>query len=174
LPERGDWDPFGVDGSLPQGAWDKSVASAANCDIKIELIENYGAGPAGRATILQGTHGSHLIRGTDGTRFRIRINSRFDMAARFATLAHGLGHIYCGHLGGDRKDRWADRSGHSQMARANSKPKPCRGSCADAWASSRALPSTRPVTSRRAISTASARSPPDRGVAAGRMRKDAP
>ncbi|SRR6266404_77115 len=34
---------------------------------------------------------------------------------RFATLAHELGHIYCGHLGGDSRSRWADRSGELEL-----------------------------------------------------------
>ena len=43
-------------------------------------------------------------------RFRIKINRQLDRLGRFPTLAHELGHIYCGHLGGDARDRWADRS----------------------------------------------------------------
>jgi hypothetical protein len=32
--------------------------------------------------------------------YRISFNGRLDTAERFVTIAHELGHIFCGHLGG--------------------------------------------------------------------------
>ena len=42
---------------------------------------------------------------------------RFECSAGFyvRSLAHELGHIYCGHLGGDSRSRWADRSGELEL-----------------------------------------------------------
>jgi hypothetical protein len=96
--------------------------------VVIELIENYGSGLAGTAAVLHRTDGSFLTRDPDAARFRVKINRQLDRPGRFATLAHELGHTYCGHLGGDARDRWADRSGS-----ANSRPKRCRGWSAGAW-----------------------------------------
>ncbi len=42
-------------------------------------------------------------------RFRIKLNANHDLPTRFATLAHELGHIYCGHIGKDIKGRWPSR-----------------------------------------------------------------
>jgi hypothetical protein len=85
----------------------------------MRLIENHGSGLAGTAAVLHRTDGSFLTRDQDAARFRIKINRQLDRLGRFAALAHELGHIYCGYLGGDARHRWADRSW-------GSKPKRCR------------------------------------------------
>jgi hypothetical protein len=41
----------------------------------------------------------------------VMINESLDINARFATLAHALGHIYCGHQGAHPEGFWPDRSG---------------------------------------------------------------
>jgi hypothetical protein len=43
-------------------------------------------------------------------RFETRINRDFDDTERYATLAHELAHLYCGHLGSEKDDRWPDRA----------------------------------------------------------------
>jgi hypothetical protein len=110
LPQHENWDPFGVNGTLPKRVWDRAVGAAKACDIRVEAIDNYGAALAGTATVVHDMNGSQTLEFSGGARFRIRINSRLELPARFATLAHEMGHIYCGHLGGDEKGRWADRS----------------------------------------------------------------
>lgn len=49
------------------------------------------------------------VNGNKTRAFRIKLYASHDLPSCFATLAHELGHIYCGHLGGDRKGRWPDR-----------------------------------------------------------------
>lgn len=44
-------------------------------------------------------------------RFETQINNSFSATERYATLAHELSHLYCGHLGGGKPDRWPDRRG---------------------------------------------------------------
>ena len=111
VPPGAKWGPFSAAGHVRQNAWDKAVSGGAKCGVVIELIDNYGSGLAGTAAVLHRTEDSFLTKGTDAVRFRIRINQRLEQPGRFATLAHELGHVYCGHLGGDERDRWADRSG---------------------------------------------------------------
>ena len=48
--------------------------------------------------------------------FRITVNDRLQPSERFVTLAHELGHIFCGHLGActsrtgkDEESGWPDR-----------------------------------------------------------------
>jgi hypothetical protein len=40
----------------------------------------------------------------------IEINRNLDPGAAYATLAHELGHVYCGHIGSPSSDLWPDRS----------------------------------------------------------------
>ncbi|PLC51435.1 hypothetical protein CR159_04255 [Pollutimonas subterranea] len=42
--------------------------------------------------------------------YRVKLNAIHDDPTRFATLAHELGHIYCGHLGAHPKGLWPART----------------------------------------------------------------
>jgi hypothetical protein len=42
-------------------------------------------------------------------RFDVELNRSYTATEKLATLAHELGHVYCGHLGADREDRWKGR-----------------------------------------------------------------
>lgn len=46
----------------------------------------------------------------------IEINKRLDATAAYITLAHELGHVYCGHLGSRDPDMWPDRCHLSEAA----------------------------------------------------------
>jgi len=43
------------------------------------------------------------------TRYLIFINNTLPLAGRYASLTHGLGHIFCSHLGIDRHAWWPER-----------------------------------------------------------------
>ena len=47
----------------------------------------------------------------------IRLNRTHPAPTQFGTLAHELGHIFCGHCGADPKGRWPDRRNLSLAAR---------------------------------------------------------
>jgi hypothetical protein len=53
--------------------------------------------------------GSDTSIGDEEMRYRIRIARRLDGSQRFVTVAHELGHIYCGHLGAEPGDPWPNR-----------------------------------------------------------------
>jgi hypothetical protein len=44
-------------------------------------------------------------------RYELLLNSRHSTEAKYATLAHELGHLYCGHLGTPNEKWWPDRRG---------------------------------------------------------------
>lgn len=49
---------------------------------------------------------AHRIRPTRRHRGLVMINESLNVNACFATLAHALGHIYCGHLGAHPEGFW--------------------------------------------------------------------
>lgn len=53
---------------------------------------------------------AHLPTEAEPHRWDVVVNQNHDEPTRFATLAHELGHIYCGHLGGHPKQLWPARS----------------------------------------------------------------
>lgn len=42
-------------------------------------------------------------------RWEVFVNDVYNATERLATLAHELGHLYCGHVGADHSDKWPDR-----------------------------------------------------------------
>jgi hypothetical protein len=44
-------------------------------------------------------------------RYELLLNSNLSTEARYATLVHELGHLYCGHLGTPDEKWWPDRRG---------------------------------------------------------------
>lgn len=44
-------------------------------------------------------------------RFETEVNRSFTPTERYATVAHELAHLYCGHLGSRKPDPWPDRKG---------------------------------------------------------------
>jgi antirestriction protein ArdC len=44
-------------------------------------------------------------------RYALELNDDLSREARFVTLAHELGHLYCGHLGRPNSSWWPDRRG---------------------------------------------------------------
>lgn len=106
LPGESD-NPLFATGNLSQSVYDQTGKAAEKYDIKVEESENYGvllAGTASGFSLLP-----EKLETKAGRGFRVRLNAKHDLPTRFCTLAHELGHIYCGHVGGDSKGRWADR-----------------------------------------------------------------
>jgi len=46
--------------------------------------------------------------------YQLRLNSKHSAPEKYATLAHELGHLYCGHLGTPNDRWWPDRRGLSE------------------------------------------------------------
>lgn len=106
--------PLLAKGRLSQKIYDKTCAAADKYQIEIEETDNYGsllAGTAAGVNMLPDPLIAIDFKTSKQSRtFRIRLNGRHDLATRYATLAHELGHIYCGHVGADSWGRWPDRS----------------------------------------------------------------
>ncbi|MFB1487729.1 MULTISPECIES: ImmA/IrrE family metallo-endopeptidase [unclassified Thiocapsa] len=95
-------------GELPQKVYDNTRKAAEKFGITVVETDRYGALLAGTAAGISVQPVLDPARKT--LPFRVKLNAKHDLPTRFATLAHELGHIYCGHIGRDRKGRWPDRS----------------------------------------------------------------
>lgn len=96
-------------------AWHHTEANLAPLGIRLTLVD-HGASSGGR------TYHSRLggsVKRPGGRRgdppetyprlFEIEVNRNLSLLDRYATLAHELGHLFCGHLGADPGETWPDR-----------------------------------------------------------------
>lgn len=101
--------PLKATGAAEEGAFEELAALGKALGAVIE-DGPYGALLAGTAASLQ-QHRDRIQRGGSVQHpfWRIRLNGRLDQPSRFATLAHELGHVCCGHLGAHPRGYWDDR-----------------------------------------------------------------
>jgi hypothetical protein len=95
-------------GDISQKIHTRVIAGARGHRIHVSETDDYGGLLAGTAEALSHLPGV-LADSKEGPLWSVKINARHDLATRFATLTHELGHIYCGHLGADPKGRWPGR-----------------------------------------------------------------
>lgn len=94
-------------GHLSQKAYDTTRQTAAKYGVEVVETDRYGANLAGTAAGCAVT--PEKVAGQGDVIYRIKLNAKHDLPTRYATLAHELGHVYCGHVGGDPKNRWPSR-----------------------------------------------------------------
>jgi hypothetical protein len=105
-------DPFAVLGAPPGASWSHTVQAADRFGIKVERTGRWGNRRAGIAGLLHETADSTTaLTGQRRHRWLIQVNENLEPGAQFTTLAHELGHIYCGHVGAHPEGFWPDRSG---------------------------------------------------------------
>jgi hypothetical protein len=97
-----------AEGDLPEKVYDNTRTAAEKFGIRVIETDQYGSLLAGTAAGI--AVGPEAVIAPNALRFRVKLNAKHDLPTRFATLAHELGHIYCGHIGRDPKGRWPDRS----------------------------------------------------------------
>jgi hypothetical protein len=109
--------PLLAKGLLSQEMYKQTCMAAEKYGIEIEETDQYGTLLAGTAAGFKAVPDSCVLVEVDEKSgkekpiraFRIRLNAKHDLATRFATLAHELGHIYCGHVGAESRGRWPGR-----------------------------------------------------------------
>jgi len=94
-----------AEGPVLQEQYSITRVAAEKYGVKVVETDQYGSLQAGSAACM--TSLPETVNGDAQFRFRVKVNAKHDLPTRFATLAHELGHIYCGHLGTDSKGRLA-------------------------------------------------------------------
>ena len=103
-----DCNPFVARGEMDEVEWGRLLKRHREKNaIRIEE-RNFGTLLAGNARNLQAR--PSLVPDIAETEWLVQLNQNHTIPTRFATLAHELGHIFCGHCGADAKGRWPDRS----------------------------------------------------------------
>lgn len=95
-------------GDISKETYDNIKLAADKYGVEVEETDKYGALLAGTAAGVKVLPTRQSAKGAPP--FRVNLNKNNDLPTRFATLAHELGHVYCGHVGGDPKGRWPNRS----------------------------------------------------------------
>jgi hypothetical protein len=89
--------PFPAKGQPPAGALQRLIAGCLKVRIVVQ-DQDFATNRAG-----------NVIRLWDAT-FGITLNSKHTEAQRIGTIAHELGHVFCGHLGTVEEGFWPDNS----------------------------------------------------------------
>ena len=100
--------PLYATGKIDKKTYDNTIKAAEKYGITVNETDQYGVLLAGTASGLKIK--PEFVTGNTATSFKVKLNKKHDLPTRFATLAHELGHVYCGHVGRDSKGRWPDRS----------------------------------------------------------------
>lgn len=99
-----DCNPFVARGEMDEVEWGRLLKHHREKNaIRIEE-RNFGTLLAGNARNLQAR--PSLVPDIAETEWLVQLNQNHTIPTRFATLAHELGHIFCGHCGADAKGRW--------------------------------------------------------------------
>jgi hypothetical protein len=96
--------PFAASGQPPPSALKKLIIACLKIGIVVQEQD------------LPTNHAGGVIRFYDG-RFRVTLNAKHSEAQHIGTVAHELGHVFCGHLGAVKDGFWPDNSNASKDAR---------------------------------------------------------
>ncbi len=90
--------PFPAKGRPPESAWPNLEKACTHLGIQLDWRD--------LATQKAGSVQRHASPGWD---FLLQLNSKHTDAQNLGTLAHELGHVFCGHLGVTQRGFWPDR-----------------------------------------------------------------
>lgn len=116
--------PFEVRSGKVGNQLEKTLENARRDGVRVSE-QDFGANRAGQiATAAPGSTQEFPIRSSLdeisvrlAVRYELLLNSNHSREARYATLAHELGHLYCGHLGSPNSKWWPDRRRLTQQIR---------------------------------------------------------
>jgi hypothetical protein len=108
--------PFAIHQGKENGELDKTIENGKRDGVRVHQRE-FGSQHAGQ---IQPANTRDVFRlperpsfkekrETVPVRFELLLNSHQSREEQYATLAHELGHLYCGHLGSPNQKHWPDR-----------------------------------------------------------------
>jgi hypothetical protein len=100
--------PFETSGVVPDRVWFLTCSNCEERDRIAILAKQLSIFRAGAA--MTNSSGSVLVgRQQHAAKCVVHLNGSHTREQQYATLVHELGHVHCGHLGGDRDGWWPDR-----------------------------------------------------------------
>lgn len=96
--------------------YDRISTAAGEQSVRVTQVP-FGSCLAGFAQEGHRIRAKEIIQREGALRWEVVVNANLDQPSRFATLAHELGHVYCGHLGGHPEGRWNSRRGQPHAER---------------------------------------------------------
>lgn len=103
--------PFQSEGPLPDKAWRLTMENLFRDRILYDE-KKMGAGDAGYIRHVH--HSEQFFVEDDKVKLKaayvLLANGSFDRSTKYATVAHELAHLYCGHLGTPNEKWWPDRT----------------------------------------------------------------
>ena len=105
-------EPEAVRGRPLREAYERTVENAALHGIAVRETPSSDPRVGQAVTLTYNTRKDHVDLGlTPDTGFLVVVDGAAGIEERYRNLAHGLGHVFCGHLGIDGKAWWQDRRG---------------------------------------------------------------
>lgn len=107
--------PFETQGGLQKSIYDRTKHNSELHRIAVREVSlgHMHAGSAIRLNISSRKKYRNLNLGLL-VKYLVLINKEYSLEDKYSSLAHELGHIFCGHLGNDDETWWEDRSKANQ------------------------------------------------------------
>lgn len=105
--------PFQVGGVLPPEALRRLTQNLTRDGVSYHEAD-HGTGSAGRIQTVLGHQTQPVGKSRVKVLYNLIVNKNHSNEEKFATIAHELAHLYCGHLGTPDEKWWPDRRGLSK------------------------------------------------------------
>jgi hypothetical protein len=101
--------PFSVQGTFQAKIWHNTLHNSIRDRIAV-INQTQSALKAGEIAPFDSSKHRELVKPLGyPVEYVVALNQEHDLAMRYATLAHELGHLYSGHLGGSEYGEWKER-----------------------------------------------------------------
>lgn len=108
--------PFQTDGRLPAGMFHMLWKNLPRDGISYHEAD-HGTGSAGFIRMAPGDATQKIRKKQTRVFYHLVVNRNHSKEEKFATIAHELGHLYCGHLGTPNESWWPNRANEKRNVR---------------------------------------------------------